>query len=405
MIKKIILIALCCLPLISTADAQEIRQTELQSLNRQIPALLERGNFDEVVSVAEKIVKIEKQGGEQNLSNYAAALMNLALWKKQRLAKKPPIVIVRSFTESFKVLLKETEEIEQLFREIMLLFENNLEDPKRLAAVQCELAGFIFASYLAPAKIAEAGRLFELSLILREKHLGDDADSTLSTMFQLSDFYFQTGDFEKFLPLYQKLIGATAKKYGENGKRLVPAWRLFSGFLITTDRRQEAAELLKKVSAVTGKEESLPEPSYKLFNRAASKINNIIGAPMVRYTTSSPIVIPNPTDVVRNRPSAGGTYDRPQITSGQIINGALQLPTSVSSGTNIVVNILIDEIGNVVEANPQIESEKVKKEIAKKVMKWKFKPFVDEGGGRRMRGVVSVLYYKPISKDKPKKDE
>ena len=412
MMKKIILIALCCLPLSSAVNSQEIRQTELQSLNRQIPALLERDNFDEVVSVAEKIVQIEKQGGAPNLPNYAAAVMNLALWKKQRLARKPQVVIFKTFSESFKVLLKESEEIEDLFRELLLLFENNLNDPKRLAAVQGELARLLFTSYLVPEKIAEAGKLYEQSLALREKHLGEDADATLSTMFQLSDFYFQTGDFEKFLPLYQKLTSATEKKYGENNKRLIPAWRLFSGFLITTDRLPEAAELLKKVSTITGQEEALPAASYKLFNRAASKLDTTIGAPTVFYTSSSPIVMPNPTDVVRNRPTRLGTYDRPQTTSGKIVNGALEIPAAISGGKDVLVNILIDEGGNVVEANPQTEHEKVKKEVAKKVLKWKFKPFVDEGGGRRMRGVVNVTYYKPIpvkrkqvSKDKSKKDK
>lgn len=403
--KRIISIALCCLALFSFARAQETPQTALQTLNRRIPALIEQGNFDEVVSIAEKIVKIEKLGGDKNLPNYASALMNLALWKKQRLAKKPQIALVQDFTTSIKVLLKEAEEIEDLFRALLSIFQTNLNDPKRLAAVQCELAGFIFASYDKPEKFDEAEKLYTQSLALREELFGADADSTLSTMLRLSEFYLQTGEFEKFLPLYQKLISNTARKYGENNKRLIPAWRLFSAFLITTDRETEAVEILKRAALLSGKTEILPAANYKILNRAASKIDNTIGAPIVRYTDSSPIIMPNPTDVRRNRPTLSGTYARPPTTSGKIINGRLQIPVSISGAKNIPVSILIDENGSVIEANPLIQSEKVKKEITKKVLKWKFKPFVDEGVGRKMRGVVNILYYKPISIDKPKKDK
>jgi hypothetical protein len=403
--KKIILIAACCLLFSSNIISQETAQAELQNLNRRLPTLIEQGNFDEVVATAEKIVKIEKQGGEKNLTNYASALMNLALWKKQRLARKPPVTLVQDFTTSIKILLKEAEEVEDLFRALLAIFQNNLNDPKRLAAVQSELAGFLFASYDTPEKFDEAEKLYEQSLALREELFGIDADSTLSTMLQLSDFYFQTGEFEKFLPLYQKLTAQTAKKYGENDKKLIPAWRLFSGFLITTDRRAEAIELLRKVSALTGKGEIVPAANYKLLNRAASKINNTIGTPIVNYTRSSPLVMPNPTDVLRTRPSPTGTVTRPQTVSGSIVSGRLELPTSVSSAYTIFVSVLIDENGSVIEANPAVPNEKVKNEVAKKVLKWKFKPFVDEGVGRKMRGVVSLLYYKPIPKEKSKKDK
>ncbi len=379
-------------------SAQQNDQIALQILNHRLPALIEQEDFDEVVSVAEKIVKIEKQGGAKNLSNYAAAVMNLALWKKQRLAKKPEIRLVESSTESIKVLLEESEEIEKLFRELLFIFQNHLDDPPRLAAAQGELANFLFDSYTSREEIAEAEKLYEESLALREKLFGIDADSTLSTMLQLSDFYFQTGEFEKFLLLYRRLTSNIEKKYGENDTRLVPVWRLYVGFLITTDRETEARELLRRGSLITGEQVVVPIANYKLFNRAAEEINNVIGTPRITYTDSSPIVIPNPTDVRKNPVGRGGVYDRPPTTSGLIVTGRLQLPTSISKANNILVNVLIDEMGVVVEANPVVANEKVKKEIIKKVAKWKFKPFIDDGVGRKMRGVVHILYYKPVSK-------
>src|ERR1044072_5214425 len=150
--KRIILTSVCLLLFSSFVCAQEI---ELQNLNRQIPALIEQGNYDEVVSTAEKIVKIEKQGGAKNLPNYAAALMNLALWKKQLLAKKPPVTLVQDATSSVVVLLKEAEETEKLFRELLDIFQNRLEDPSRLAATESELAEFISIYYDSPEKIQE----------------------------------------------------------------------------------------------------------------------------------------------------------------------------------------------------------------------------------------------------------
>jgi tetratricopeptide (TPR) repeat protein len=400
--KRLILTSVCSLLLSSFVFAQEI---ELQNLNRRIPALIEQGNFDEVVSTAEKIVKIEKQGGAKNLPNYAAALMNLALWKKQRLAKKPPVMLVQDATSSVVVLLKEAEDTEKLFRELLDIFQNRLEDPSQLAAAQSELAAFIAVYYDSPEKIEEVKNLYENALALREKHLGADSDSALATMLQLSAFYFQTGEFEKFVPLYQKFVSTVEKKYGENHKRLIPAWRLFSNFLITTDRRDEAITLLRRVVALTGRNEILPVADYKLVKRAAEKLDDTIGRPQVRYTDSSPIIIPNPTDVQRNRPQPGGTYSRPQTTSGLIVTGRLQLPTAISGANNISVNVLIDENGSVVEAIPNVPNEKVKKEISKKVLKWKFKPFIEAGVGRKMRGVVNILYYKPITRDKPKKEK
>lgn len=398
--RKIILTAICCLLFSLFVSAQQNDQIALQILNHRLPALIEQEDFDEVVIVAEKIVKIEKQGGMQNLSNYAAALMNLALWKKQRLARKPQIKLVESETESIRVFLKESGEIEAMFRELLAIFQNNLNDPPRLAAAQGELANFLFDWYTSRDKISEAEALYEQSLELRAKHFGTDAESTLSTMLQLSDFYFQSGEFEKFLPLYRKLTSTITTKYGEKDSRLLPAWRLYVWFLITTDRETEARAFLKQVSGISGEQIVLPIANYQLFNRAAEDIDNVIGTPRITYTDSSPIVMPNPMDVRRNRPGAGGTYDRPQTTTGMIVNGRLQLATSISRPNNILVNVLIDESGSIIEANPVVASEKVKKEIAKKVSAWKFRPLIEDGAAKKMRGVVNLYYYKSISGSK-----
>jgi hypothetical protein len=77
-----ILFLLC---LFISASSQENAQIELDSLRKQLPPLIRQKKLDNVISIAEKIVEIEKKGGEKNLKNYAKALHDLALWRDYRI--------------------------------------------------------------------------------------------------------------------------------------------------------------------------------------------------------------------------------------------------------------------------------------------------------------------------------
>src|SRR5215203_2621140 len=83
--KKTFIALTFCLLLTSPIFSQKSNPDELQSLYKQIPVLLEQNKLDEVIVSAERIVKIEKRGGAENMVNYSTSLMNLALWRKQRL--------------------------------------------------------------------------------------------------------------------------------------------------------------------------------------------------------------------------------------------------------------------------------------------------------------------------------
>jgi hypothetical protein len=75
-----------------------------------------------------------------------------------------------------------------------------------------------------------------------------------------------------------------------------------------------------------------------------------------------------------------------------LIKPEISLKTRVLELKQIVVEILVDESGNVVRAEALTRDQKLKDKAQSKVLKYKFKPFVENGKSEKMRGGVYFTF-------------
>lgn len=370
---------LCLIP----ASSQDKATTELQALQAQIPALLTRQQYDEIIPIGERIVNIEKQIGVK--VNYFNAMLNLARWKAQRLE----LARARMKT-GVTDLYKELYETRDLFDSVATL-GREIGDPLPLATTLYEFAEFRqrFRS-TAP----EIESLFSESLALREKNLAAGDDLILLTMDKLSAVYFYNGAFEKFVPVNQRLIEAASKKFGPEDRRLLSPLSLYAGFLAMTDRAADAAKVEERISRIAGKP-FRAEINWAVLGRGESDIDLTFGKPSGMLIGGA-TVMPNPANMQVSYglgPPIGSTFG----SNRDIMGVSLDMPSPDPRKPvyrRVAVAILVDKTGQVVEVAPEVDDSKLAVKIKERVSGWKFKPFVYEGASEKMRGRFFVTYYK-----------
>jgi tetratricopeptide (TPR) repeat protein len=408
-----------CLLLTSPIFSQKSKPDELQSLYKQIPVLLEQDKLDEVIVSAERIVEIEKQGGAENMVNYSTALMNLALWRKQRLLQGQAVrldapskdgknrgedwnVVGKAYKKASRSAANDFEDTMQIFEQLIKILQTEVKDPPQLATAQSELAA-LYCMRPGDESLDQAENLFLQALDVREKSLGGDSDSVLTLVFKIAVFYYYTADFEKFVPLAERYISATEARYGKTDKRLVPALRLQVLFFAAINRTAELEATINRIASITGQPEAPLETGSIVLGRGASKLDTSIGGRPVYYSRASSYT-QNPTfyyasgtRVGYDRDLRGNVYRGREYTDLPSINssfGDVQMaPPIRRRAVFVAVSFTIDAAGQVAEVFPQTADEKLKKKVVERVKKWKFKPFVYKNQPQAMSASVNILCY------------
>lgn len=358
----------CVLFALHSTFAQAPVNSETQKLSEEIAVLYQKGEFDKAISRAEKIVEIEKKSG--STQNYATAIVNLAILRKERfqlnLRKVRSSQIPakeRAALLNSKILQKDGEEAERLLNQVIAIHQNELKtETPQLATAKNELAWLTYNYFDAGvdkddtaqektvksrSRIDEAEKYFTEALALREKLLGADHDETLVTVLNFGDFYSRYVNFEKALPYYERFLDSKEKRYGKTHKSLVPALRSYAEVLVTTNQDEKAAEAVKQISQITGQNETLPKAD-----------NNI----SLRIT-------------------------RPELARIQ------QIPVKEEARKRykkqISVRVTIDEQGKVSEAAAAIDDSKLKAKVEEFAQGVKYRAFVYDGTARKMRGYVT----------------
>jgi hypothetical protein len=383
--KRLFPVLQICLLCIVPAISQDKATTELQAaLQAQTTTLLSQQRYDDVIPVAEQIVKIERQRGEKT-AGYFNARLNLARWKGQRLERAR--AKMKTGITNFG---KELYETRDLFDSVVAL-AREIGDPLPLATALYEFAEFRqrFRS-TAP----EIESLFFESLAIREKHLPADDDLILLTTDKLSEVYFYTGAFEKFVPLNERLIEASAKKFGPEDRRLISPLSVYAGFLAMTDRGADAAKVEERISRIAGKPFKA-EINWAILGRGESKIDLEFGKPSGMLIGGA-TAVPNPANMQVSY-GLGPPMGSALSSNRDIMGVSLDMPTADPRNParqNIAVAVLIDKTGRVLEVTPETRDAKVAGKIKERILGWKFKPFVYEGAAEKMRGRFVVTYYK-----------
>lgn len=364
--KKAVFLFFCFLLSLQTTFSQTPPVDERQRLMQQIAALYSQAKFDDAISLAEKLLKMERKAGTPE--NVSTAVLNLAILRKERFQFNrrkiiSPQIPVREKIELSEKVEKDATEAEKLFREFLEMKRGDTKaELLQTATAQNELAGIITnyldlpddvkapqaRTSLARSRIDEAESFFAQALDRREKLLGADDEATLATVLNLADFYRQYVNFEKALPFYERLLAAKGKT--KNSKNLVSARRSYALILITTDQEAKAREIVKQIESLTGKTESLPQPDVNLSLRITR------------------------TELARLQQMEN---------KGELIERL-----SKEHKKRLKVNVVIDETGKIVEAVANFDDEKWKSQFEQSVRQITFRPFVYKGTAQKMRGWV-----------------
>jgi tetratricopeptide (TPR) repeat protein len=364
--KKILLFVLLYTISTPLAFSQNNQLAEAQKLTRQAYALYQQGKFDEAIALAEKVVNVEKNSSNKNLQNLAVAVLNLALLQKEYywILKKDLSRKDISKEQSDKSRDKRvaySQNIEESLYEVIKIYKDKLKsESPQLASAQIELAKFLDRfneEGVDPLYKSEIVSLYSEGLGLREKLLGTGDDLTIATILDAANFYQKIGEFEKSLPLYEKYIQSVEAKYTNKSELLLPALRASAALLAAIENENEANEIVKRISLITGKTEKLPEASLNL--------------------------------TIRNKANK----------SLELIEDSNTMRSYLKKQKWLLVNVVIDENGRIIEAKAGNVQEKdifgknIPEKAEKDVFDWKFKPFVYKGMSRKIKGIIWYPYF------------
>lgn len=360
----------------STEIAAQAPATDSQTLNQQIASLYQQGKFDDAIPIGKRVVEIENKAGESS-ETYAIALMNLGMLYKERmriLQKKRGSIKFEELAAFNEKVNDDTKNAEESFRRSLAVYTKlGQNESISSAALKDELGWVLHNNVAIPttggprARIDEAEKLFTEVLLAREKLGGAESSPALKSVLDFGNFYMRWINFEKALPFYERYVSTVEKNDGLNSKSLVPALRGMAELMVVTDRPNEARELAKRISLITGKAEDIPQtsPSLALRGRKIERVK------IKRFTVAD-------------------AFDNP-YSSLSYPNGDMPVGGRVRI-RHIGVNILVDGEGNVADAKVIDPSAKDYVEIIAAARRSKFRPYSYKGVAQKMRGTLIYPY-------------
>lgn len=359
-----------------TAAAQVADDTA--SANERIIVLYKQGKFDEAIPIAERVTAAEKKRGKMS-DTYLMALTNLGMLHKEKakaLKKEIMNLELKKRRSVYAEAERSANEAKDAFHKVHeAYFETKRAESNESAAVKSELAwltyNFIDSRTTAATRtqIDEAEKLFSDSISIREKLGNGDADLTLKTILEFGDFYMRYVNFEKALRHYETYLARTEKRYGDKSKSLVPALRALKEIYFVTFRETDAKAIADRISSISGSPETVTQ-SFPLLALRSRKLANIKGQRFV------------PIDF----------RDDPQSLFNAALGvGSISVPGRIEF-KRLVVDITVDEEGNVIEARARTQS-KFEKEAEAAALESKFRPFSYQGKAEKMRGSIDFRYF------------
>ncbi|HRH45890.1 MAG TPA: tetratricopeptide repeat protein [Pyrinomonadaceae bacterium] len=353
-----------------------------KELNDKVAALLQSGKLDEAIEVGEKLVKLEKDANSPNTISYANALLNLARMKRDVfliLRNKLISGNIESGSRSAasQKASESAKQSDSLYREALQLNEQSgRAETTQTADIKTELGWLIYNYSPSKQGIDNSEKFLLESIALNEKLRGKDAEQTLFVVLKTGDFYNEFDNYEKALSFYERYIQIIENKSGKDSLALVNALRPVAKILFTTFQEQEAKNIVKRIEELTKKSEGMPKPDLDFHLRSKNS---------VAMTMS---LIPIYQEEMKNFRAMLKAQGR-TLNSNNI--------SQVSKLLRVLVNVVVDEEGKVIEAvaDSQIKDKKLAKRAENEVSKWFVRPFSYNGMTRKMRG---ELYYLEFDK-------
>jgi tetratricopeptide (TPR) repeat protein len=359
--KKLTLTIIICTVSVFSVFSQNDSQTELDKLYKEAGVLFRQGKIDKAIEIAEKIVKIEKKTSDTSES-YADAITNLAILQTEKLRTRQSETLTRisnqPSVERQRAILARDENnesagnTEDLFREALKIYnKKSVVETTQTATIKGQLAWVInnFRGKQLTSveeirlRIYEVESLYMQSITLYEKTLGKDSELTLRTYIEFADFYLKYVNFEKALPWYESYQTEIETKFGKDSKLLLKCLRPTARILTMSERRTEVAEIKQRISKLAGRTEEIT-PNFDLTLRSKDLLN-------------------------------------------QHLNGK-----ELKKGKIIIVDILVDETGKIIEATAKTNDKSDKQKVETETLKLTVRPFNYHNETRKMRGYFYFIF-------------
>ena len=392
------------------------------TLNKQVAESFQKGDYDSAISMAEQLVKIERDSKPVKSANLATALENLAQIKFARYSRNSgDINSPGNNKKDLKGLVERSQadakDAEAKYREALSLVQGGSADANaQIASIKTNLAWLLYNFFPFDAnlpvafdklsrdkfdalnkarvlkRVNEAERLYHDVLTSTGDAAGSFSDQQLLALFNIAEFESAMGKFEQAIPHYEKCIESTEKKYGKKSQSLVQPLQSYSKVLAATGQDDAAFEAISRLVRVTGKTAQMPKTMLNLSMRSDDAFTS----------TNSPDV--------EERAKANSERAGMSSRGGIILSGATGEYAGTSAqatstfgkqyyDTNrairvvrVLVSVSVDEKGKVFEAKALTGDSENRTAAEKRVKGWSFQPYQSSGKPGKLKGYVECIF-------------
>jgi TonB family protein len=297
--------------------------------------------LEEAEAVNRQFIDLYKQGKYEEALPLARRVLKL---KESALPADDRRLIPALNNVAFTLIAREKygDAIPLLDRSLALMQSLVGRDSPQLAAVEVQLA---LALYKNGDK-ARAGELLTRVAEIREKAYGVNHPNTVESLHLLADYYQGQRDYKKAEELLLRIINAKEQAGGEGRKGLNDTRVRYMTLLLLDGREKEAEAVLAKIKEGVADAAPTPLAGGILSGRAVLKV-----APAY-----------------------------PMAAKSSHVSGAVS------------VQIVVDELGRVIEAKAVDGPPLLRRESENAVKLWRFSPTLLEGMPVQVTGVVVVNF-------------
>ncbi len=275
-LRPIILAIALALP---PAFAQSPGDAELKAMNSRIEELLEAGNYNEAMPLAERYLTAAAARYGENAPEYATGLNNLAalLYATNRLTEAEPLfrraldIDEKSFgpdhpevataLDNLATLLKTTNryaEAEPLVRRALRIYESKLGPDHPQVAINL---GNLAQLLQDTNRYAEAEPLMRRALAVDEKRFGPSHPNTARDLNNLAQLLQATNRLTEAEPLMRRALAIDEKSLGPDHPDLARDLNNLAQLLQATNRYAEAEPLMRRALKIDEASSGPDQPS------------------------------------------------------------------------------------------------------------------------------------------------
>ena len=419
--KGLLFTALFCLLFFLSVFPQE-NPGKAQQLNQQMVTLFQQGNLDEAETLAETIVKIQREARPSKPQNLVNSLENLAEIKLARFKREiaelnSPDLNPKNSAAISERLRSDAADSERIYREALGLAVKISDEPSpQVIGIENKLAWLLYNFFPTSPDLSvgfdkqsrskfdglnsarfykrtnEAESLYTDALKKAQASTNEESDISLLSLFNLAEFELAMGKFEAAIPHYERCIDILEKKYGKKSINLLPPMESYAKVLMATDQDDRAFDILSRMVRITGKSMSMPKSllNVSLRSESAFATSNAPTVEQKARANKEMVELAGRHSILVS--GASGELANTRIMSSSTFGRSYYENSSAIKLIRVPVRVVIDETGKILEAEG-LSKDKDDNVAAEKIVKeWKFNPFETGGQAKKLKGYVECLF-------------